>query len=157
MISSNIDNNNYVGPFSINPSNCVQLRRIHIDSYLQFKYHMDEKCKKTSSKTKALLRIRPFLSIKTAKSLCNAYILSNFSYYSLIWMRFDKASNLLVNKVHRRALAVVYQNFHYSSNDLLCLSNKVTFHIQFVRKLLSEIFKSLHNQGPSFMSELFQT
>ena len=156
FLGTNISVDNFqFGDIIVDTSNSVKLLGILIDDKLRFKEHLDGKCKKASSKTKALLRIRSYISVKTAKSLCNAYILSHFDYCPLIWMRFDKASNNLMNKIHHRALSVVYQNFNSSLLDLLSFSHGVTLHVSFIRKLLQEIFKFVNGLGPSFMSELF--
>ena len=144
-----------LGNISIDTSEYVKLLGIYIDNKLRFNFHLDEKCKKASSKIRALLRIRSYLSVKTAKFLCNAYILSNFNYCPLIWMRFDKTSNASIDKIHRRALTVVYGKCNCSLSELLELSNSVTFHIRFIRRLMVEIFKSVHNLSPDFISELF--
>ena len=157
FLGSNIDISQFnLGRFTIKVSETVKLLGIYIDNKLQFKHHVELKCQKASGKLKALQRIRPYLSVKTAKALCDAYITSHFNYCPLIWMRFDKASNSLLDKIQRRALAVVYQDYHSSFKELLELSESVTFHIHFIRKLLEEIFKSVNGLNPSFISDLFQ-
>ena len=70
-------------------------------------------------------------------------------------MNFLKTNNLKIDKIQRRALSVVYQNFSLNLQELLTLPGGVTFHIIFIRKLQHEIFKSLNGLGPSFISELF--
>ena len=87
---------------------------------------------------------------------CNAYVLSHLQYCPLIWMRFDKASNFNINRVHRRALSVIYQSFNSILLDLLSLSKGVTLHISYIQKLLQEILKSVNGLNPSFMSEQAQ-
>ena len=144
-----------IGDISIEVKDTVKLLGIFIDNKLRFKSHVEKKCQKASNKIRALRRIRPFLSLETAKTLCNAYIFSNFNYCPLVWMNFLKANNINIDKIQRRALSVVYQNFTLNLNDLLNLSGGVTFHIKFIRKLLEEIFKSINNLSPPFMSELF--
>jgi len=138
-------------------SESVILLGITIDNKLNFKCHTKGLCSKASSKTKALLRIRPYLSLKTCKALYHAYILSTFYYCPLIWMNFIKANNACIIKVHLRALRVVYQNFSANLVELLALGNEVSLHISFIRKLLVEIFKSLHGLNPIFLSEFFET
>jgi len=73
-------------------SDCVKLLGITIDRKLSFKDHisLSSVCNRASCKTKALLRIRFFLSKSTLTSLCNAYILSQFNYCSMIWMGCDR-------------------------------------------------------------------
>jgi len=62
---------------------------------------------------------------------------------------------MYIDKVHCRALRVVFQNFDANISDLLALENGVSLHISFLRKLLVEIFKSFHGLNPTFISELF--
>ena len=54
-----------VGSSSIESSKCVKLLGITIDNQLTFYPHILEICKKASSKSKALLRIRNYLRIKS--------------------------------------------------------------------------------------------
>ena len=144
-----------IGDISIEIKDTVKLLGIYIDNKLRFNFHVEKQCQKASNKVKALRRIRPYLSLKTAKTLCNAFIFSNFSYCPLVWMNFVKANNDKIDKIQRRALNVVYLNFTYQLNDVLSRSDGVSFHINFIWKLLEEVYKSLNSLSPSFMSELF--
>ena len=150
-----LDKFNIDDDISIEVKDNVKLLGIIIDNKLRFKEHVEKKCQKASNKIKSLRRIRPFLSLETAKTLCNAFIFSNFNYCPLIWMNFVKSNNVMIDRIQRRALSVVYQNFTCSLNELLNLSGGETFHINFIRKLLEEIYKSVNNLSPSFMAELF--
>ena len=144
-----------IGNISIKIKDTVKLLGIYIDNKLRFNTHVENKCQKASNKIRALRRIRPFISLKTAKTLCNAYIFSNFRYCPLIWMNFVKANNVKIDKVQRRALSVVYQNFHSNLHDLLITSSGVSFHTYFIHKLLEEIYKSLHGLSPPIIAEIF--
>ena len=146
-----------IGSISVPISDHVKLLGITIDNKLRFKRHIEELCRKASSKTKALLRIRPFLSSQVAKSLCNAYILSPFKYCPLIWMNFSIGSNSQLNRLHKRSLRAVFLNFDLNFDELLALDNGVSLHIYSIQKLLLEVFKSLNGLSPTFISELFQT
>ena len=64
-------------------------------------------CDKANWKTKALLRIRSYLTQAKAEILCNCFILSAFNYCPLIWMFCGKAGNNLIETVHRRSLSAV--------------------------------------------------
>jgi len=107
--------------------------------------------------TNALLRIRKYLDYTNARSLCTAYILSHFKYCPTLWMFSSRTSNLLINKTHKRALRVVHNNFHLSLEELLTRENSVHIHIQNLRILMIEVFKSLNSLNPVFMSEMFDT
>jgi len=144
-----------INNISIPVNDSVKLLGITIDHKLKFKSHTEDLCKKASSKTKALLRIRPFLSLKTTKALCNAYIISAFNYCPLIWMNFIKGNNTYLAKTHRRALSMVFQDFNATYSELLAFEQGVSLHISFIHKLLLEVFKSLNGLNPSFLGELF--
>ena len=59
-------------------SSTVELPDITLDKYLNFKSHVENICCKANNKIKALFRIWSFLTLKQAKVLVEAYILSNF-------------------------------------------------------------------------------
>ena len=144
-----------IGNISVKVKNQVKLLGIIIDDKLRFNSHVDSKCQNAANKISALRRIRPFISLKTAKTLCNAYIFSNFNYCPLIWMNFVKRNNTKIEKIQRRALSVVYQDYDSDLYDLLEISKDVTFHIKFIFKLLEEIYKTTHKLNPSFLQDLF--
>ena len=83
----------------------------------------------------------------------NNHIINNHSH--LIWMFCSKECNNLINKTHKRALRVVYQDTNSSYEDLLEKDKSCTIHINNLRLLMCEIFKSLHSLNPSFMKDLF--
>jgi len=153
--------NDYIPDFliqniSVPVVDCVKLLGVNIDKKLNFRNHVDKICNNAARKTKALLRIRPYISSKVAMLLCEAYIFSQFNYCPVIWMGWDKYSNAKLDKVQLRALRAVYNDFTSSLEKLLSIENKVTLHIRTVWNLLTEIFKTLNGYNPSFLSDLFQ-
>ena len=144
-----------IGNISVKVKTQVKLLGIFIDDKLSFNYHVELKCQSAANKISALRRIRPFISLKTAKALCNAYIFSNFNYCPLIWMNFVKGNNNKIEKIQRRALSVVHQNYNSDIYELLSIDKGVTFHIKFIFKLLEEIFKTVHKQNPPFLHDIF--
>ena len=142
---------------SVPVSDHVKLLGIKIDSNLNFKSHINDICNKAAGKTRALLRIRPFISQNVAKSLCNAYVLSQFNYCPVIWMACDNLSNAKINKVHLRALRTIQGNFKLDLAELMVLQNEVTIHVKCIWKLLTEVYKSCHGLNPPLICDLFQT
>ena len=59
--------------------------RITIDSGLLFENHVNNLCKKTSQKIKALARISQYMTLDKRKML-EVLISLQFSYYHLVWM-----------------------------------------------------------------------
>ena len=74
-----------------------------------------------------------------------AFIISQFNYCPLIWMFHNRALNDRINKIHKRALRLVYQNKNLSFSELLELDNAVTIHQRNLQVLVTEIFKVKNN------------
>ena len=112
-------------------------------------------CKKALQKTKAIFRLRSYLDLKGAKLLYMAFVKPAFNYCPLIWAFHGKKAQSLLNKTHRRALQAVYRNSALSFDELLELDDSPTVHVNSLRILMIEVFKSLHHLNPSFMWDLF--
>ena len=96
-----------------------------IDNCLTFKDHIDSLCRNASYKFHALRRIRKYLTSDQAKVLHNAFINSQFSYASIIWMFCRKTDHLKMEKIHYKALKIVF-NSNESLEDLFLYSNEVS-------------------------------
>lgn len=144
-----------IGNICLKSQTSVKLLGITIDCKLNFDKHVKTLCKTASQKVKALFRIRPFLNVKCAKMLCDAYILSTFNYCPLIWMFGSKHSNSKVDKIHKRALCAVYQQHDRSFEQLLRLDKGVSVHVKNLKTLMIEVFKSINRLNPEFMWDLF--
>ena len=141
----------------IKSSSSVKLLGVLLDNKLNFSEHVKKLCKSASQKTKALIRIRPFLNLDCAKRLSSAYILLAFNYCPLIWMFGRKSNDGLINQAHKRALRAVYLDFQSPFKALLSKDEGVLIHIQNLQKLMLEIYNSINNVSPKFMSNIFVT
>ena len=92
-------------------------------------------------KLHALRRIRKYLSLGKAKLLCNAFINSQFNYVPLVWMFCRKKQYLKIQKIHHKALKVVY-NSNKNYDELLRNNIEVSIHQSHLRALTCEVFKS---------------
>ena len=68
----------------IKKSQDVALLEITIDDNLSFKAHIENICWTTKHKLHALERLRKYLRINQIKTLCNAFICTQFFYVPLI-------------------------------------------------------------------------
>ena len=132
----------------------VVLLGITIDNLLTFNEHIDNLCRTANYKLHASRRIRKYLSLENAKLLCNAFIDSQFNYASLVWMFCRKKLYLKIQKIHHKALKVVY-NSNKNYNELLRDNNEFSIHQRHLRALRCEVFKSLSNLNPEFMWSYF--
>ena len=96
----------------------AKLQGISIDTTVSFGHHIRSLCKKASQKLHALARIAHYMDFEKRRSLMNAFEMSQFNYCPLIWMFHNRALNNSIDKIHERALRLVYQN-----KNLLLLVN----------------------------------
>ena len=87
-------------------------------------------------------RIARYLDVNKAKILYHAFILS-------------KTANNTINRLHNRALRVLYRDYDASFEDLLRRSGELTIYCKNLQKLMLEIYKCINAACPSFMSEFF--
>ena len=124
---------------------------IHFDNKLNFNTHVTKLYKRAGQKLHALARISNFMSLKKKKLLMNAFITSQFNYYPLVWMCHSRAQNTRINKIHERALRIVYNDDISPFQDLLEKSGTVSIHCRNLQLLAIEIFKTPRDLSPSYV------
>ena len=67
----------------------------------------------------------------------------------------NRALNNRINKTHKRALRLVYQNKKLSFSEVLELDNAVTIHQRSLKVLVTETFKVKNNLSPEIMKQVF--
>ena len=128
---------------------------VYFDSKLNFEYHLEKLCKKASQKLHALARVSSFMSCRQKKIIMNAFITSQFGYCPLIWMCHSRKIHRPINKIHERALRIVYMDYTSSFDELIERSGSVSLHHRNLQQLAIEIYKALNGISSSLMSELF--
>ena len=134
----------------------MELLGLTIDHRFKFGPHLDKLCKTARFKLHALCRIRKFLTFEQAKLLANSFINNQFKYAPLIWMFTSKNSMLKINKIHRRTLHLVYDNYNSTYEELLASHNDISIHQKHLKHLAIEVYKSLTNLTPEFMWPFFK-
>ena len=84
-----------------------------------------------------------------------ACIASEFGYCPLVWMFHSRKLNNQVNKLHERALRIVYQDYASSFMELLVKDYSTTVHKRNIQLLATELFKVKNGLSPPFMNEVF--
>ena len=119
----------------INKSDTVELLGITTDIKLTFNEHINNLCRNASYKSYALRRIRKYLTEDQARFLCSAFINSQFNYAPIIWMFCRKTQSLKIQKIHHKALKVVF-NSDDDYDELLQTSNEITIHQKHLHALI---------------------
>ena len=101
---------------------------------------------------RALQRIRNHLSNKKARLLATAFINSQFYYTPLIRMFAGKTLISIAQAIHFRTLQVVCNTYEKSHNEPLVLNRDISIHQKHLHFLATEVYKSVNNLNPKFMS-----
>ena len=144
-----------VGNSRIWESQKEKLLGVHIDNDLNFKYHIDQICKKAGNKLSALARVRHHFSFEKRRMLMKTFIESQFAYCPLVWMFHGRVINSRINRLQERAIRIVYDDQTSSFEDLLEKDKSCTIHQRNIQALAIEMFKTKHNQVPAFMKGIF--
>ena len=127
------------------------------ESKLSFKKHVEGLCTIASQKLHALSRIGNYMLFEQRRIIMNAFILAQFGYCCLVWMFHSRSLNNRINKIHCRALRIVYQDSKSSFEELLQKDNSFTIHDRNIQKLSLELYKVAYGIAPPIMRLVFPT
>ena len=99
-----------LGNDTIDSSRTVKLLGVLIDKQLNFNEHVSKLCKKGNQKLHALARISKYLSKEKLRILMKTFIETQFNYCPLMWMFHNRTINNKINRLHERALRIVYKD-----------------------------------------------
>ena len=144
-----------LGKLKFGKKNQVTLLGITIDNELKFGDHITKICRKANSKLSVLSRLARYLSMEQKKLLCMLFIEAQFKYCPLTWMFCSRSCNNRINKLHERALRLVYDDYESSFNVLLNKNKSFSIHHQNIQKLMIEVYKSLNKPPGNYFNSLF--
>ena len=105
---------------SIKTQAIVKLLGVTIDDKLKFDEHVGNLCKNASAQLNTLFRFKNYLSLRPKNILkVNSFIYASFNYCPLIW---HFSSSTYINKIERvqkRALAFLHDDYESSYSILL--------------------------------------
>ena len=108
-----------VGNAMIWESKSEKLLGILIDKDLKFDEHVSNLCKKVGQKVSMLSRITKYMTFHKRRMLFKSFVESQFSYCPLVWMFHGRIANGKINRVHERALRLVYKDYTSTFDELL--------------------------------------
>ena len=133
----------------------VKLLGVTIDNKIDFSEHIYKICKKANQKLHALARISRFINADKLRLIMKAFVESQFNYCPLVWMFHSRTLNNKINKLHERALRLVYKYPNLSFQELLDKDNSVTIHHRNLQRLATEMYKIKNNLSPLLLQEIF--
>ena len=140
----------------IKSESSVKLLGIVIDEKLIFDEHITKLCKKASSQLNALFRLKFVLTKEAKNVLIQSFIFSNFNYCPLVWHFSSSKSLQKMENIQKRALRFLLDDNDSTYEELLVKSNNNFMSVKRLKVLCTEIYKTLKNLNPSYMSDIFQ-
>ena len=144
-----------VGEERIWESQSEKLLGMMVDKNLSFESHLKTLCKKVNQKISALARIAGILPFQKRHILLKTFIESQFSYCPLIWMFCSCTMNKKINRIHERALRIVYRDYESTFEDLLKKDKSLKFHYRNIHQVAIEMFKVKNDLSPPFIKDIF--
>ena len=95
---------------------------------MSFNEHVSGLCKKASQKLHALARVSKYMNTDKLRLIMKAFINAQFGYCPLVWMFHSRTLNNRINKIHERALRIVFKDNSSTFDELLKLDGSVTVH-----------------------------
>ena len=89
------------------------------------------------------------------RKIMKAFISSHFGYCLLVWMFHSRKLNNRINRIHERALRVVYDDNISTVDDLLKKDGSVSIHMRNIQAITIELYKVVHNLSPNMMNQIF--
>ena len=108
-----------IGNRIVEATRSVKLLGITVDDELRFYKHVKTLCQKVCKEVSAFSRIAPYLNEKKGKILYHTLIMSNFNYCPLIWTFCGKTQNKEIDRVHKRALRILLNDYTLRIDELL--------------------------------------
>ena len=101
----------------------------------------------------ALGRLQQYMGKPEKVAIVKSFIYANFNYCPLVWHLCQ--SIRIIDKIQKRCLRIVLDDYDSDYDVLLRKSGKVTMEIKRLRVLTMEIFETVNNLNPNNMKDIF--
>ena len=95
------------------------------------------------------------MSVDQLRIILKSFIESQFAYCPLVWMFHSRALDNRINKLHERALRLVYKKTLLTFDELLQIDKSFTIHHRNLQKLATEMYKIKNDMSPAMMKLIF--
>ena len=147
----------YLGSEFLECKDTVKFLGVKLASNLTLTEHVSTLLKRGNQKLHALIRISKYLNEHKLKLIMKTFIESQFNYCPLLWMFCSRTLNNKINKLHERALRVVYKSDNLTFQQLLEKDKSSTIHERNLQKVAVEIYKVKNKISPIPVQELFKS
>ena len=96
-----------------------------------------------------------YLDNRGLMKVFNAFIRSNFQYANIVWHFITTPSIIKMEKIQRRALRIVFNDYTSSYPVLLSKAKVTSLYISRMKTILIETFKTINKVNPLFLHDIF--
>ena len=96
------------------------------------------------------------MTVDKRKILLNLFIAEQFNYCPLIWMCHGRTLNNKINRIHERALKIVYNSYKSNFKDLLERDHYFTIHERNLQYVDIEAYQVKNGLSPVIVNDVFQ-
>ena len=125
------------------------------DYKLTFNALTDDICKKAELKLNFLPRIAPYIDFNKKQLFMNAFFMSQFNYFPLIWMCHNCTKKKKINRIHEKRLSFIYNGKNSSFVNLLDKDKSISIHHKNLSGLAIEMSKVHRGISPEILNDLF--
>ena len=144
-----------IGDVVIHPSTEVKMLGFTIDDKLTFKSHVQKICSKAARQINAFQRISRFLSVDNKLAIYECFIKANFNYGPFIYHFTGKTEARMLEKVHERALRVVFDDFITPYNQFYSMYHIESLHDQRTKHVIQMVFKIILGDAPPIPADFY--
>ncbi len=128
---------------------------VTIDDELKFDQHVTLICKKAARQLNVLRKFSHILDSDARMTVYKSFILSNFNFCPLIWHFCGIGNTRKLEKIQKRALRFVLQDFTSNYSELLQKAKMPTLYLSRLRQIATEVYKVMNNIGPDYVKDIF--
>ena len=141
----------------LTPASCVKLLGVKIYDRLSFDDHISSICLRVSHQINGLRRINKYMTIETRISIYNAFLSANFTYCNTVWHFCSNRSLYMLERVNKKALRVVLNDYVSTYRDLLDKVSKPTLYVARLKAIAIEAYKCYVNENPQYINAMFDS
>ena len=140
----------------IEPSKTVKLLGISLDNDLSFNNHVATISKKTGKQLNAMSRMSKYLSQDCLMNVFQSFFMSSFNYCPLVWHLCGIGNSRKLEKLHKRALRIVYNNYEANYCDLVRKCNSSSLYMLRLKRLAIFVYKVLDGHCKPVSDEFYE-
>lgn len=145
-----------IGQVPIEQSKEEKLLGVYINENLNWDTHINNLCKKLSSKLMLLKRLKVYMDIPTRVLFYNAYIFSYLSFCCTVWGLYPSCCTNRLFQFQKRAARVIFDKpFDYPHEELKKKLNWLKFPSLIKYRTALQMYKCLNNLAPNYLNKLF--